>query len=73
MRPIHLHRVDSSALIAAGYDAAAKVLRALFRGGRLYDYLDVPRRSWADFQKAESKGAYINAEIKPKHRFRRVK
>lgn len=73
MKPIRLQPVESSALIAAGYDAAAKVLRALFRGGRLYDYLDVPRRSWAAFQKARSKGTYINAEIKPKHRFRRVK
>ena len=73
MKPMRLQPVESSALIAAGYDAAAKVLRALFRGGRLYDYLDVPRQSWAAFRKAESKGTYINAEIKPKHRFRRVK
>lgn len=73
MRQIRLQPVESSALIAAGYDAAAKVLRARFKGGRLYDYLDVPRQSWAAFQAAESKGSYINRRIKPNFRFRRVK
>ena len=32
----------SKALAAAGYDSAGRILRLRFRGGGVYDYLDVP-------------------------------
>lgn len=70
--PIRLRPLQSSVLLAAGYDAAQRVLRALFRNGRLYDYLDVPRQSWAALRAANSKGRYFNAHIKAQYRFRRL-
>lgn len=35
-------RVNSSAMIAVGYDAATGQLRIMFKQGRAYDYCRVP-------------------------------
>jgi hypothetical protein len=66
-------RLDSSSLASAGYDPAAHVLEVEFRNGGVYQYLDVEDAEYAEFQDADSKGGYLNTEIKPTHRFRRLK
>jgi hypothetical protein len=65
---VPLRPVDSSALDAAGYDTARRELRVAFKGGRTYVYLDVPPETYEAFLQAESKGRFVNAEIKPRHR-----
>ena len=65
-------RLDSSSLASAGYDPAAHVLEVEFRNGGVYQYLDVDDHEYDDFQDAESKGRYLNTEIKPDHPARKL-
>lgn len=66
-------RLDSSSLASAGYDPAKQTLEVEFRNGGVYQYLDVLRREYAGFQEAESKGRFLNTEIKPNHPYRTVR
>ena len=66
-------RLDSSSLRSVGYDASARVLEVEFRNGGVYQYLDVKDDEFEEFQDADSKGRYLNAEIKPTHRYRRLR
>lgn len=65
-------RVDSSSLASAGYDPRTHVLEVEFRNGGVYQYLEVPDEEYEEFRSAESKGRYLNSEIKPRHRSRRL-
>lgn len=64
--------VDSSSLSSLGYDARRHVLEVEFRNGGVYRYLDVPEDAWTELRKADSKGRYLNSEIKPRFRWRKV-
>jgi hypothetical protein len=64
--------IESEAIVAVGYDSQTQVLRATFRNGRTYDYLDVPPDENSRFMNAESRGAYLNQVIKPKYESRVV-
>jgi hypothetical protein len=64
--------VQSRGIAAAGYDARARILRVRYIKGHTYDYLDVPPNKHAAFNMAESKGRFVNYQIKPFHRFRRL-
>lgn len=66
-------RLDSSSLRSVGYDASSRVLEVEFRNGGVYQYLDVKDDEYEEFQDADSKGRYLNTEIKLTHRFRRLK
>ena len=66
-------RLDSSSLASAGYDPAAHVLEVEFRNGGVYQYLEVDDDEYEEFRAAPSKGRYLNTEIKPTHRYRRLK
>ena len=65
--------VDSSSLASAGYDGEREVLEVEFRNGGVYDYLGVPAKVYRAFMEAESKGRYLNAEIKPCFAYRTVR
>lgn len=65
-------RLDSSSLASAGYDPAAHVLEVEFKNGGVYQYLEVPDEEYEEFRSAESKGRYLNTEIKPRHRARKL-
>ena len=60
--------VESSAIDAVGYDAARRALSVAYKGGREYVYLDVPPEVFDALLKAESKGKFVNAEVKPRYR-----
>lgn len=66
-------RLQSSSVASAGYDAAARMLEVEFRNGGVYQYLGVPSDEYDEFMEAESKGRFLNTEIKPNHRYRRLK
>ena len=53
-------------------DGDARELYVQFRRGRTYVYFDVPPTAYAALLEAPSKGRYVNFEIKPYHRYRRV-
>ena len=56
--------VDSSAVDRVGYDATRHILEIEFKGGHVYQYLRVPPSTYAALLKAESKGTFVNEQIK---------
>ena len=64
--------LDSSSLASAGYDAGRRVLEVEFLNGGVYEYGDVPQEVYHALLDADSKGRFLNAEIKPYHSSRRL-
>ena len=48
--------VDSSMLLAVGYDAKAKELEAVFSSGAVWRYRNVPRTVYRELLQSDSKG-----------------
>jgi hypothetical protein len=66
--------VESSMLLAVGYDAAAKELEVVFSSGAVWRYRDVPRKVYRELLDADSKGSYMNMyvlDVYPEYRLRR--
>ena len=64
--------VESTSIQLVGYDEDAGELYVQFGRGRTYVYFDVQPEAYAALLEAPSKGRYLNFEIKPYHRYRRV-
>lgn len=56
--------VDSSNIEAIGYDADSRELHVQFISGTLYVYFDVDEFLFNELLAANSKGSYLNREIK---------
>jgi len=65
-------RVESSTIASVGYDEEQQILEIVFRGGRVYHYLEVPPERVLSLLRAESKGRFLNREIKPHFRYEAV-
>lgn len=66
--------VESSMLLAVGYDAAARELEAVFSSGAVWRYRNVPRRVYRELLAASSKGSYMRdcvVGVYPDYRLRR--
>jgi lysyl-tRNA synthetase class 2 len=59
--------VDSSCIREIRYDAKSRRLDLIYSSGEPYEYFDVPRSKFRALMEAESKGKFVNKEIKPKH------
>ena len=65
-----MHFVDSSNIEAIGYDADNMALYVQFlKTGETYVYENVEEWKFDEMLQADSKGRYLNAEIKPAHSF----
>ena len=60
-------RVNSSAIVAIGYDEQTARMRIQFQQGHSYDFCRVPPNVHADFMRAYSKGIYYNQYIKDRY------
>lgn len=56
--------VDSSMITSIGYDEETCTLEVEFESGVVWQYHDFPGYMWHEFQSAESKGKYFNANIR---------
>lgn len=56
-----------------GYDEKNCKLRVQFKGGGIYDYIEVPKVIFESMLKAESKGKFLNANIKNRYKFYKPK
>jgi len=56
--------VDSSALATLAFDDASNVLQVEFLDRTVYQYFAVPRRTYEELRRAESKGAHFNRHIR---------
>jgi KTSC domain-containing protein len=63
---------ESSSITAADYDQARQLLRLSFAPSGTYEYLDVPPPVIIRFLNASSHGRFVNTQIKPNYRVRRV-
>lgn len=54
------------------YNSNIQTLEVTFQSGRVYQYFDVPLNVWNDFKSAESKGSFLNKNIKGYYRYSRV-
>lgn len=60
--------VDSTSVEAIGYDTGSRELHVRFVGkGETYVYYDVEEWEFEEFKRADSKGIYLNKNIKPRH------
>jgi hypothetical protein len=55
-----------------GYDEGERELWVRFKLGDTYVYSDVPPATHDDIMRADSKGSYLNREIKPNYDCRQV-
>jgi hypothetical protein len=62
------HQVDSTVIIAVGYDEGASILEVVFRTGRTYRYFRVPPKAYNAMIHAKSIGGYFNRQIRPRYR-----
>ncbi len=68
-----LRRVESSSVDAVGYDPSTRRLYIRFVGsGRAYVYYDVGQSVFDDLISADSKGRFVNSEIKGAYQYRRL-
>ena len=64
--------VDSTNIEAIGYDVDAQVLHVRFTSGREYVYSDVPDWVFEGFRNADSKGSYLNREIRNQYNYQEL-
>ena len=68
-----LKAVDSSMLVAVGYDDDTSEMRVIYTTGDTYRYLNVPKSVYKELMKAESKGAYMKTHVIDVFPHRRVR
>ena len=64
--------MSSSAVRSVGYDDALHILEIEYISGEVYRYYGVSRAAYERLDKAESKGTYVNQEIKPKYAYQKA-
>lgn len=62
---------QSSNVAGFCYDDTTKVLTVEFNSGSRYNYYDVPLHVYEGMKIADSKGKYLNAEVKGHYRYAR--
>jgi hypothetical protein len=65
--------VNSTNIDSVGYNADTQTLTVKFKvSGQTYEYLNVPQTLYESLMTAESKGKYINNNIRSQFTYRRV-
>jgi hypothetical protein len=65
--------VNSTNIDSVGYNADTQTLTVKFKvSGQIYEYLNVPQTLYESLMTAESKGKYINDNIRSQFTYRRV-
>jgi len=64
--------VDSTDIVAIGYDPKSRILEIEFKEGRIYQYLDVAPDIYARFMRTDSYGQYFYAFVNGHYRYKRI-
>lgn len=56
--------VSSSNVRAVGYEASTSTLEVEFNNASVYQYHEVPQEVYDAFMQADSKGSFLNTQIK---------
>lgn len=62
----------SSNIASISFDAESSDLDVEFRSGRTYRYSNVDPAIWRGFQRAPSKGEYLNRVIKARYAYEEI-
>jgi hypothetical protein len=69
---VRLRPIRSDAIVAAGYDPAARVLAVKYESGTVYEYLDVDQELYEELLAAQPHPWSRVGERVKAHEFRRV-
>ena len=70
---VRLRPIESRSVRRMGYDSPRRRLLVQFRSSdAVYVYYNVEPQVFSDLERAESKGRFINYEIKGRYRYRRL-
>ena len=64
--------MPSTAIQFYRYDASKRALLIVFTSGRRYLYANVPPEIATDFDRADSKGTFFNAEIRDRFDYEEI-
>ena len=64
--------IESSNLVKTEYDSETSKLIATFKNGMVYEYEEVPHKTYAQFRLAESQGKFFTAEISKKFKYAKL-
>ena len=64
--------IESSNLVKTEYDSETNKLMATFKNGIIYEYEDVPQKTYAQFRLAESQGKYFNTDIAKQYKYKKI-
>lgn len=68
------HPVSSSDIASVGYDSSTGTLEVEFNSGSIYQYFDVPEGDFINLTSGSgSVGKYLNAQIKNRYRYERIR
>lgn len=70
MEELKLREVQSSNIEQIGYNEGSEVLYVKYKSGKVYAYDKVPKNIYEGLEKAESKGSYMNSQVKGKFSFK---
>lgn len=65
-------KVESSNISAIGYEASDNTLFVEYSNGHLYEYMDVPQSLYETFLTADSKGKFMNENIKNRFDYKSI-
>ena len=65
-------KVESSNISAVGYDMSFGSLIVEYKSGTKYQYKNVPYEVYENLLKAESKGRFVNENVKGKFEYGRI-
>ena len=65
-------KLESLAIVSAGYDPATHTLEIEFNSGRVYEYTDVPESVYAWLLRTPGKGAYVSRMINGHYVYRDI-
>ena len=68
----NLKDVQSSNIEKIGYNEGSEVLYVKYKSGKVYAYDKVPKAIYEGLEKAESKGSYMNSQVKGKFSFKTI-
>ena len=64
--------LDSSSIAEIGYEPMTQTLEVVFHNGGIYQYFGVPLSDYDALMAAESKGRFLNDNIKTRYRYVRL-
>jgi len=62
---------QASNVVGFGYNEVSQTLTVEFNSGSRYNYYDVPQHVFEGMKSADSKGKYLNTQIKGVYRYAR--